>query len=226
MSDKQHIDDQQEPTSLVVRIIRGVVAFVAIVGMVWLFGLGDYFRFQRTSPSVEQEIPAAIDAELVSLPLRIIVIRADQGGSGRSLADINRLVENADRVWQQAQIELRVVAVEEREVLASELSVFYDNPNRFITSQQSYDPQTISVYLIETIGGGINGLSYGDIRAVSVADYTSVFDFRVLAHEIGHQLGLGHVPSDQGRLMYRGANGFELSEDEIARARMVVQQKY
>ncbi|MAF81142.1 hypothetical protein CL628_03975 [bacterium] len=226
MSNKQHADDEQEPTPLVVRIVRGVIAAVAIVGMLWLFGLGDYFRFQRTSPALTQEIPETIAAESVTVPLTILVIRADEGGSLRTREDIARLVENAARVWIQGQVELQVVRIVDSYVSAEELASYYRDPYPFIISADGYNPSTLNVYLIETIGGGINGISYGDIGAVTVADYTSVFDWRVLAHEIGHQLSLGHVPGDQGRLMYRGANGFALSLEEIDQARLVAVERW
>ena len=57
---------------------------------------------------------------------------------------------------------------------------------------------------------------------MAVADYTTVYDFRVLAHEIGHLLGLSHVPVDRNRLMYQGANGSELSLEEIMRSLEIV----
>ena len=54
---------------------------------------------------------------------------------------------------------------------------------------------------------------------MAVADYTTVHDFRTLAHEIGHILSLDHVRADNQRLMNSGANGTILSIDEITRAR-------
>ena len=66
---------------------------------------------------------------------------------------------------------------------------------------------------------GINGLAFGSARAVFVADFTTVIDFRTFAHEIGHVLGLGHVPRDRGGLMFRGANGFNLTLEEVMVAR-------
>ena len=64
-------------------------------------------------------------------------------------------------------------------------------------------------------------MAFGGLRSVAIADYTTVYDFRALAHEIGHLLGLSHVPVDRNLLMYQGANGSELSLEEIMRAREI-----
>jgi len=47
-----------------------------------------------------------------------------------------------------------------------------------------------------------------------VADITTVFDYRATSHEIGHVLGLKHVVPIN-RLMARGVNGFDLTDEEI-----------
>jgi len=96
--------------------------------------------------------------------------------------------------------------------------VFIENPRAFIAMVEAYDATTINVFLMGGLGGA-NGLSFGGINSVAVADYTSVYDFRALAHEIGHTLGLGHVEGNRDKLMFRGANGVVLSPEEIMRSR-------
>ena len=59
-----------------------------------------------------------------------------------------------------------------------------------------------------------NGLAIAPSLAL-VADITTVNDFRATAHEIGHLLGLNHTAPDRGRLLYRGANGTKLNEQEV-----------
>ena len=92
--------------------------------------------------------------------------------------------------------------------------MFFDTPGVFIRSIDEVDPLTINVFLTRNLWG-INGIAYTGLYTVAVADYTSVYDFRVLAHEVGHMLGLEHVLESDGRLMYREANGFALSPQEI-----------
>jgi Zn-dependent peptidase ImmA (M78 family) len=40
-----------------------------------------------------------------------------------------------------------------------------------------------------------------------------------LAHELGHILNLRHIPAEKSRLMYQGANGFDLTHEEVDKAR-------
>lgn len=56
-------------------------------------------------------------------------------------------------------------------------------------------------------------------RLFFVTDEPSVLHERVTAHEIGHILGLYQTLEDDGRLMFPGANGRSLTEDEITVAR-------
>ena len=66
---------------------------------------------------------------------------------------------------------------------------------------------------------GANGIAFPGIGVMAVADYTTEYDFRVFAHEVGHLLGLGHVQDSNSRLMYSGANGSKLTESEVLEAR-------
>lgn len=67
--------------------------------------------------------------------------------------------------------------------------------------------------------GGPNGLTPFGTTLFFVADEPTVPHARVAAHEIGHILGLYHTWKDQGRLLYPGTDGTELSEEEIFVAR-------
>ena len=95
----------------------------------------------------------------------------------------------------------------------------YQNPRAVINNLQNFDLESINVLLVGNLGG-INGVSFGGLNTVAVADYTTVFDFRALAHEVGHSLGLSHVSKSSGQLMYQGANGFNISIEEIETARV------
>ena len=215
------LDDIRESLPWYVRWGRAAVALVAVVGMLYLSGAHEYFLFQRTPERIEQEeIESELDAMELLVPVKVLVLQNEEaGGSVRDEEDARRLVENAARIWEQANITLVLDDIVFVPVTAEEMSLFRAEPRQFMAGLERFDPGAINVFLIGVIGGGINGLSFGGVRAVMVADFTSVYDFRTLAHEIGHQLGLGHVAPDRGRLMFRGANGFALTAEEIARAR-------
>ena len=193
--------------SLTWRVTKGIVALVVVFGFVYISGIHQYFLYQRTPPQIQQqEVQSQLDAERFVVPLTIFIM-----DSQRVEEDIVRLVENSDRIWSQASIDLEITSIQE-------LNVSTENLQEFIQTFKEYNSSTINVFLVKNLNG-INGISYSGLSAVAVADYTTVYDFRVLAHEIGHILGLSHVPVDKSRLMYQGANGFNLSLQEITRAR-------
>lgn len=203
----------------ILRLFQGMVAFIVILGLIHFSGIYQYLFYQRTPENVsEGNLESVLDAEAISLPLTVFILRNDGNfGSRRSEEDVRRMVFNASRIWHQANIELRVGKLAVLETSDKDLDVFLKTPGPFIRGFDGYDNKTINVFLVRTLGG-VNGISFGGLRAVAIADYTSVYDFRALAHEVGHVLGLDHT-EDTSLLMYQGANGFKLSLGEIIRAR-------
>jgi len=219
--DETEVEEQEEERpGVVYRFFRGVVAIAVIIGLLYLSGVYQYFFFQRTPRTIEQEeTKSAVDAERLSVPLTVFLLTNDGShGSQRSKEDALRLVENASRVWDQANIDFEVQAVHTLVKSDEELAILFYTPGLFIQNIDELDKGMINVFLVGNLQG-LNGVAFGGLQSVAVADYTTVYDFRALAHEIGHALGLLHVPQDNGRLMYQGANGFELSLQEIMRAR-------
>ena len=165
-----------------------------------------------------------MDAEQLTVPLTIFIVLAeDPYGSARSKENAINLVKNASRIWDQAGIVLDIKNMYEIERTEEEMRIFYSTPHEFFGDTNRYDPATINSFLVGNLNG-INGLAFGGARSIAVADYTTVYDFRAFAHEIGHILGLNHVSGSRGQLMYRGANGFGLSLGEIERARILAQE--
>jgi len=220
------IDSQEKvKASIFSRVLQGIVAFIALVGLLYISGGYQYFFYQRTPPSVNQaEIVSRVDAQILQLPLTIfIIIGSESYGSVRSEENALYLVENASRIWNQAGITLTIKNIYTISKSDGEMKIFSDTPVAFIQNLNEFDEATINVFLVGNLGG-INGIAFGGLGSVAVADYTTVYDFRALAHEIGHVLGLHHVPESQGQLMYQGANGFKLSLKEIERARLRAQR--
>ena len=217
--------EPSEPTwrERIFKVIKVVVAVFVVAGLVYISGIYQSFIYQRTPANVKQEnLGSALDAEEINLLLTVFVLQGDEpAGSKRLKENVERLVENASRVWQQASIRLQINKLVFIQTSEEDLGLFFQDPALFVRELEDYDYETINVFLVGTLNG-INGVAFGGLRSVAVADYTTVYDFRVLAHEIGHLLGLSHVPVDRNRLMYQGANGSELSLEEIMRSLEIV----
>ena len=212
-------EEEIEGPSAVFRIAKGLVALVVLLGFVYLSGFDQYFLYQRTSPQVQQEsVVSAVDAERIFVPLSVFILRNDEdNGSKRTKENVISLVKKASQIWEQANSELTIKDIREVKKSDEEIALLLDDTRVFLERIRGYDPFAINVFLTEKLRG-INGIAFGGLLSVAVADYTTVFDFRALAHEVGHMLGLNHV-KNAGRLMHQGANGFELSLQEVLRAR-------
>jgi hypothetical protein len=216
---EEEIEEFEQKPNTWARVFRGVVALAVVAGLVYISGIYQSFLFQRTSPNIEQEqLQTAIDGETLLIPLVVFIIQNDEAyGSERTKEDVRRLVEQADRVWDQASIDLAIREIHVEQKTDQEIELLYQNARAFSQSLEGVDYGAINVVLVGNLQG-LNGVAFGGIPVVAVGDYTTVFDFRALAHEIGHKLGLSHVVAEK-RLMHQGANGFELSLQEITHAR-------
>jgi len=212
-------EEEIQGPSVVSRIAKGLVALAVLLGFVYLSGLDQYFLYQRTPDKVQQEpVVSAIDAERILVPVSIFILRnEEENGSKRTKENASSLVKKASQIWEQANIELEIKNIQELKRSDKEIALLLDATRVFLEGVKGYDRFGINVFLTEKLRG-INGIAFGGLLSVAVADYTTVYDFRALAHEVGHMLGLNHV-ENVGRLMHQGANGFELSLGEVLRAR-------
>jgi len=131
---KDDIEEEFERRpGLVSRIFRAVVVLAVIGGLTYLSGVYQYFFFQRT-PSfiVQEEVKTSLDEERLIVPLTIfILVNSDSNGSRRSRADALHLVEQADRIWEQASIDLEVEAVHVLQMSDEEIALLYNNAGVF-----------------------------------------------------------------------------------------------
>lgn len=212
-------------TSRISRIIKAFIAIIAIVGLLQLSGLYQYSFFRKTPQGLSQKpLESTINSQVITVPLSIYIVRSDTAlNSDRSEENIRDIVSDAANIWKQANINLEINSTEEIELGNLDTLPLYAYPRQLIKNRQSENDNTIKIFFTRTLNG-LNGIAYGKSNTLTIADYTTNHDFRVLAHEIGHILRLDHVTYDTSSLMSEGANGTRLSPEEIATARNYAQK--
>ena len=149
----------------------------------------------------------------IEIPVKAYVISdpSEYYTSSRDEKNINKLFEQVNRIWSQADIffyidEIVYINVTPN-IIPNTLNGYYEELSKYS------DLGNITIFFSQNLNG-INGIAITNLNSALVADYTTVNDFRTTAHEIGHLFRLQHV-APSNRLMARGRNGELLAKDEI-----------
>ncbi len=222
VEDNQKEEGGPPKNNLLKNIIKGFVALLLVLLLVYFSGPRQFYFFRRTDPDLEiQKMEKVFDFETVAVPVVALVVREETRGSKRNEKEIVSLLKNSSKILHQAGIlldmdsfiEVELTQNEAREVLRGDFS-----------SINQLDKGKINLILVKTLGG-LNGVAYPGKNTTIIPDYTAGVDFRVLAHEVGHILGLGH--QEEGKyLMSQGATGNLISKEEVIKMRKVLYEKF
>lgn len=176
----------------------------------------------KNEPGIFQlEIVSTITSTDVINDIHIPVVLHIVKNSGRVNTIRNKdnvltLFQKSQDIWNQARIVFDTTLEE---------TVLDDSAQKSVERQDfeklysviPINNRALHVFFVQTLGGP-NGIAVVPSLAL-IADKTTVNDFRATAHEIGHLLGLRHTDESRGRLLFRGVNGTQLTQEEIGLAR-------
>ncbi len=187
------------------------LAVLLIISLVYMSGLREYFFFQKTPPRIIFTPPEdSLDAKEITVPVSVFVIREGRFKSERTKREVDHILENGFRVIEKAKINLEKESFSD---LYIDSENFLNDHSSFLREIEDQKKSKINIFLTGHLEGK-NGIAFININSLAVADYVTSHDYRVLAHEIGHALGLGHS-NQPGFVMYQGSYGTSFSEEEI-----------
>ncbi|MCH7850600.1 MAG: matrixin family metalloprotease [Nanoarchaeota archaeon] len=189
--------------------------------IIFLIGISIFFIIDSKKvignlPDASPDPNTEDDIIIIPLSLHLINGSSETYNTNRNEENIIELVRNANIIWDQANILFILEDIDTIEIKGSDINLIFSSGVGILTKRDDFDSGMINGYFMNSLNS--NGISFPPQGVFAVADKTTVNDYRTLAHELGHLLGLAHV-KERENLMFSGVNGEILSDEEIIFAR-------
>ncbi len=193
-----------------------LIALVFVFATIFLFGGIYQLGLVQQTPT---DTPAGNYEKLVDQPTRTVPVTVYVLTEEAEIdTGVTNLITKTNAILKQAAVSLSLERTEivQVEDLPEDDRQIAGTPTALREQLPDLNPDHLNVVVTKGLTG-LNGVAFVGRDVVAVAEYNATFDFRVLAHEVGHILSLTHT-TNRRNLMRSGGSGVLLNNDQAQQA--------